>query len=140
MRDEHTISNQIRRIEDAISDYKKEQREIDAKIEKLKKAYKTLSAQKKSLGEVKKADKKIIQDKYMWKGNTYNGKSKSFSSKGEHLTTEVDTYNKNIDEVHDDINREITRLKSKKSVIIKAVTGQNDLLSSLYTELRNLTN
>ena len=106
-------------------------------IGRLKPVKGIVAAKKGDFSKVMRLDKKILQEKYEWKGENY----RTFQSKGNDLISEdADFQNKTLDHILDSLNNEITRLENenlKEFGLIGWLTAQ---INSLANTIENAAN
>ena len=141
MSDYYSIVQRMQQTSSQIANLRAEQKNVEEKIRQLTNAYKILAGKKDQLNAVRKKDKRIVNNKYKWKGDKYNGKSvSSFKQQGERLNDTLTAYYKELDKAHDSINREINRLERSRYGVINKLDFLGNALSKLRTELENKTN
>lgn len=110
--------------------------QIDEKIRRLKSAYSRMGLKKENYRNIKKQEKKTIDDDYRWKGNNY---TIVISQNGGNLKSSDEKYYREIDSIQDEINNEITRLRNMKysDTFLGNLMRQ---INNLGTRIRNFFN
>lgn len=141
---EDYIYSKIHEAKAAIDSARKEHDFIVEKIKRLKTAYEQIEKIKQSLKRnVIKKDTELINNRYLWKGSKYGssgGFKRSYKRLGVDLAESNRKYYRSVDNIHDKINREINRLEIKKKGLLNLIWQQDAIISTLRTELANLTN
>lgn len=117
----------------------KQNRSLQEKIEALERARKNVGEAKDAMKKQMKYLKKLPSDHLKgWEGNTFLSAKESLE-KGT-LHNAYDSYIKEVDQVEDNLNNEIARLKSQvwenEGLIGKIKTA----LNNVWTKLKNLCN
>ncbi len=124
------VESSIRSTEREISDVNMSIREIDKKLDKLIPAEKELSEEKYYIRENFNKMREISEEKLIWIGDTKELFDKLY---GNNFSESCFRYMSELDNVHDELNDEITRLENFKY-------EQNGLLGHLRSKLNSLGN
>lgn len=132
----NSLCNQKRRKEQELENARTKNRLIDAKIQRLQTAYKSIKIEYDSFFRAKQDQKRALTSKRRWKGALKG----AYDAKVEELKTANDAYYKEINRnIMDEINNKINELRKQKysdSFIGNLQKG----ISDLGTKIKNWFN
>lgn len=105
---------------------------LNARLDRLRQAYKEVSSEKDALFDVKFGIRAYPSRYYKLEGNVVEGEFKSCSDEGTLITDYVNAY-RYMDKIHDEISDAITKCKQE-------IASGNDLLSRIKCAIYSLEN
>lgn len=133
----NSLVNQKRSAQSKYNSSKRKIENYDDLLRRLRNAKNQIAELKGSFKDIKKSDKRITDEKYKWKGSTYN----DFKGKMASVNTCDENYYKNsADRVLDSLNNEITRIENLRMNEYGLLGRLGSTINSLANRIENFFN